>query len=240
MLAQRINGLSLNQNDPVPQGTWDPSTAPGPQIPASNFTTFPRPSFRTRGPSGYTIQHGRSDPKKWFQNDVCVRSPYQRKDFKQGQVISVPYHVANFNQNADVSDNRIVETWLGPVLSKRRMFIILHIHLEGFFCLPLYSFESRGIKAKCGPRQVEYISVMDMAHKATFENVSAHYKPLVHVHDNPNNNLSPDTVCHLTGGVRVSWQEQILPVGRLTQDSFMELLKHYKNLCETAEQMPWD
>lgn len=243
-LTQMMNNLSVGQrqtfSNGIPSGSWDPSQAPAPPIPASNYTSFPQGGLRTQA-TRYPIEYGNSNKNKWYQNQVCIKSPFRRADFRKGQVIAVPFHTSNMNENADPNDNALTDSAFGPVLSKRRMFIIMHIHLEGMFCLPLYSFGKRGIVAKRGDREVEYMPVMDNYLKGKYVNQSKVYmRPLVHKHDNPNNNLSEDTVCHLTGGVRVGWQEQILTVGRLTEISFVELCKNYAKLCQTAEQMPWD
>lgn len=239
-----MNDLSLQtdgKRSTAPQaGNCDPSTAPRPGVPGSLFTNFPRGGLGTLLPSRFTIRYGKSCPKKWFRNPVCIKSPYKREEFRVGQVIAVPFHVSNMNEKLDPSDKGLTMTNFGPVLSKRRMFIILHIHLEGFFCLPLYSFGGRGLDAKRGDREIEYVPIMDQAHQGNFDDViSKHYPPLVHKHDNPNSSLIKSTVCHLTGGVNISWQEEITTVGRLTHQSFLDLIEYWHALVLKAQEVPW-
>lgn len=174
---------------------------------------------------------------KWFVNNVCFKSPYKRWTFDKGDVIAVPYHVANMNENLDIAaaNGGCRETKFGPILSKQRMCIVLWKHHECMTCLPLYSHGHRGIAAKQGDREEDYIEVLDLALKSTFIPQGSK-KPLEHIHwSHPHGYLTADTICHLTGAMKVSWQEPILHLGRVTKLSYDSLVKYHKALMRKAE-----
>ena len=73
----------------------------------------------------------------------CRMTAYTRRDFRLGEVIAAPFHTSNTNPNYKIDDERITLTVEGPAYSKRRMMVILFIHAQDMFCLPLYSHENR-------------------------------------------------------------------------------------------------
>jgi hypothetical protein len=59
---------------------------------------------------------------------VCKISNYTRRDFKLGDVIAAPFHVANTNPNVLSNDDRLTLTCEGHAYSKRRMMVVLFVH----------------------------------------------------------------------------------------------------------------
>ena len=179
---------------------------------------------------------------KWLLNSLCFKSPYKRWTFNKGDVIAVPCHAPNMNQNLDLTKVKggFLHTKFGPIISKQRMCIVLWKHHECMTCLPLYSYTKCGIRAKQlrPPKEdieEDYIEVRDVAHGNNFIQYGTK-EPLEHVHWNsPNGWLDIDTVCHMTGAMNVVWQEPILHVGRLTKASYEALVKYHKALMKKAE-----
>lgn len=49
----------------------------------------------------------------------------------------------------------------------------------------------------------------------------------------------PNTTVHLAGGLRVGCNEDVNSVGRLTQDSYYELVGVWSELVNGAKDEPW-
>lgn len=89
----------------------------------------------------------------------CRVTNYTRRDFRLGDVISAPFHTSNTNPDYEKSldEGRITLTREGPAFSKRRMMVVVFIHLQDLHCLPLYSFGNRGLKEKPEYLKKEYV-----------------------------------------------------------------------------------
>lgn len=176
--------------------------------------------------------------KDWINTPECIKAPYASHDFNKGDVISVPFHVNNMNPNATFDDRSLRETEEGPVYTKRRMLVVLFKYEEGMLCLPLYSFGGRGIVAKARPvdYREHYVCLRDLKH-LDFVN-GGKTPPVDFVHASPYDRLSRATTIHLSGAIRVHWEEYIGLVGRLTKEGYLRLLKRWKELQQKAENEP--
>jgi hypothetical protein len=123
------------------------------------------------------------------------------------------------NPNTDPKGPRLTITVEGPMYSKRRMAVVLWIHREDMFCVPLYSFEGKVLMKKKGLMKKpeflrrEYVSIKN-AHDKAF------------VQQGPNDSvdadliykdLHPTSAIHITGGFKVACAENTAIVGRLTE-----------------------
>lgn len=180
-------------------------------------------------PSRATAAAARS-VRNLFQNAVCVLSNYTRRDFYVGDVIAAPFHTANTNPNADPKDPFLTFTSVGPAYSKRRMMVVLYIHQQDLHCLPLYSFSGRGLAAKAQQQQHEYACLRNAGDKTAFPGP---YEPLEIVAHRPID--GKNTTVHLTGGLKVGCNEDITPVGRLTQDSYYALQTIWNQVVKGAQ-----
>jgi len=164
----------------------------------------------------------------------CRTSGLTRRDFRLGDVIAAPFHTSNTNPNYDPQDRRITFTVEGPAYSKRRMLIVVFIHLQDLYCLPLYSFGNRGLKDKPEYLKKEYVCMANHGDKA-FVN-QGKYPP---VHVEAHHPVNPNTAVHLTGGVKVGCNEDISLAGRLTRKSYFELLELWEDTVKVAREEPW-
>jgi hypothetical protein len=109
-LAQRFNQMTVVGSD----GLLDASVAPAPShTVAMNVAGWQRGP--THAPTKYTNGFSGRNPREWFNNTVCVKSPFRRHHFNKGDVIALPYHVPNMNENTAETDECLRITIHGPV-----------------------------------------------------------------------------------------------------------------------------
>ncbi|GIZ40874.1 hypothetical protein CKM354_000419500 [Cercospora kikuchii] len=216
-IAQGVAGVNMSARA-------CPSLAPAPSY-ASVQTRF----ALSQHPNEIRVSPDNMHPRKnrgWFDNGVCVLSPYHRGTFKQGDVVSVPFHVANTNPNVDKHQKELQLTGHGPVYTKRRMFIVLYKTAEAMFCLPLYSWQQTGIEKKDTGRGSldDYVCVFNYQDREAFSNkgrTTGPHRPLLFVHrhsDSPG--LTESTTCCLASGQMIGYNEDIGKVGRITKSSY--------------------
>ena len=165
---------------------------------------------------------------------VCVLSGKTKRDYKRGDIISLPYHTPNMVVNTDPNDRRLKLTCEGPVYSKRRMVVILWIHAEDMFCLPLFSHQGTGLRKKPEYRLKEYVCVKNVGDD-DFENEGAYKAVEARCH----HDLDRSTTIHITAGLKVDCNENTRHVGRIEKRSYNELVNLWEGLNEQARSDPW-
>lgn len=189
----------------------DPSNAPG----TSQLSVQYNPS-RSQAPSTrLSVRDEKGRPAQWYKTDLCVRSPYQRKSFSRGMVITLPFHVANLNDKATLEDQCLATTRHGPVYSKRRMAIVLWRHDTDMICLPLYSWNSVGISKQPEYLQHEFMEVTNIGNGQLYQREGCN-RVLEARMVRP---LDRKSCIHASGAFRVNYQEDIALVGQLTEQS---------------------
>ncbi|EME89121.1 uncharacterized protein MYCFIDRAFT_76484 [Pseudocercospora fijiensis CIRAD86] len=226
-------------------GLANPSMAPNPPIPGSVVSRWGAgasqfPGSQMGGTRSAYEPFGSGRKTKWLRNSVCIKATYDRARFNKGDVIPLPFHAPVMNENLAPTDDNLRQSKWGPVLSKRRMFIVLWKFKTHLFCVPLYSFGLRGFQAKANrPGFEDYITVMNEADDLKpepFDNQGCQYEPLVFRHIPGGFALEPSTCCHITAGVQINWQEHIYDVGRIDKQSYLRLLRLYKAAAKNAEE----
>jgi len=173
--------------------------------------------------------------KQVIQSIYAKAGRFRRRDFKKGDIISLPFHVANMNPGVDPNDQRLAETCEGYVYSKRRMMVVLYCHTQDMTCLPLFSFEGKGIQGKPEHLRHEYVSVRNEKDNR-FVNQGPHQPVAAKYAYKP---FDPMSAIHLTGGKMVGCNEDISFCGRLTRSGYTQVITLYKNVCKAAESEPW-
>lgn len=176
--------------------------------------------------SSKTIAVNHRDRKEWCRNAVCVHSPWERYDFKKGDVICLPSHMPNMNPEVDPKYPELRLSEIGPVISKRRFMIVLLKFKTTMFCIPLFTFGKRGID--------EYIELIRYVAGTTDLNQSEEQERLDFIHDQPDRPWSDLSTVHITAGWTVGWKEDIQKIGRLTKTSYTRLMKLWKEHNKTA------
>lgn len=185
---------------------------------------------QSRAGSTYSVA-----PRQPFYNQICRASNYTRRNFKKGDIIAIPFHTPNTNPNVDpVTDDQWTMTVWGPVYSKRRMVIVLWVYERDMFCLPLYTFGKTGLSNKGQNIKHEYVSVKN----AGMPHVNQGIYPRVEVraYKKP---MDEDSTVHISGGLRVGCNEDITWAGRMTKESYMDLVALWQDLSENAQGEPW-
>lgn len=207
-------------------GFYDPSMGPARSAMTAPFC---------RSVAASRASTARSTRAAYFDT-YCRMTNYTRRDFRLGDVISAPFHTSNTNPQYEKSlhEGRITITREGPAFSKRRMMVVVFIHLQDLHCLPLYSFGNRGLKEKPEYLKKEYVC---MANEGDKDFVNQGLYPPVRV--NARHAVSGNTTVHLTGGLRVGCNEDISIVGRLTRPTFYALAELWQKMVVDAKKEPW-
>jgi hypothetical protein len=164
-----------------------PSRAPRPK---STMTTTP---YRTTiAPS--QVSSTRSVRAAHY-TDICRMSNFTRRDYRLGDVIAGPFHTSNTNPHVEQNDERLTLTCEGPAYSKRRMMVVLFIHIQDLYCLPLYSFGNRGLREKPEYLKKEYVCMANEGDEG-FVNQGV-YAPVEIKARRP---VTANTTVHLAGG----------------------------------------
>ncbi|RMY29385.1 hypothetical protein D0866_08736 [Hortaea werneckii] len=143
--------------------------------------------------------------------------------------------LTNTNPNVDpTTDDQLAMTIWGPGYSKRRMVIVMWIHERDMFCLPLYTFSGQGINSRGKDIIHEYVALKNAGKPHT--NFGKY--PAIEVVPKYKD-LHKDTTIHITGGLRVGCNEDIIRVGKLTKQGYFDLLALWKRLSNDAQQDPW-
>lgn len=231
-MAAAMRNLNLNQPKvppAAPPDCYDPSMGP---LPAEDEESI------WQGSACPTINSTMSTYNVAVFNKTCKRTKRTIDDFKLGQIIAVPHHVANLNPRNTANHPRLTITCEGPVFSKRRLLAVLFKHQNTLFCLALWSFEGRGLDCKPDKLKFEYVSVMNKGEKK-FRNPGKFQPVEVETYDS-NRPMKDSSCIQLTGGVHVDPSEHVSFVGRMDQASYARLLTLHERRNEIAKQKPWE
>ncbi|KAI5356621.1 hypothetical protein Slin14017_G129950 [Septoria linicola] len=164
-----------------------------------------------------------STPSTMAVNDKNTHHK-QRKGWFRNQATSLQFHTIKPKWTHPPSPgNEVNVTPVGPVFSKKRMFIILWMADEHMFCLPLYSWNRLGIQKKV-QFIVDYVCIGNLKYKGRYRMIGTH-DPLWFEHKDPDGELDNSTTCHIAGAHTVLYDEDIRMVGRLEAGSYTHLLQ---------------
>ncbi|KAK3073721.1 hypothetical protein LTR53_004418 [Teratosphaeriaceae sp. CCFEE 6253] len=219
-VASQLGGLTI---DPASTAVANPSEGPGATEMGGGGKVRAAPS----------TQYSNVTTK--FASIYAKLSWLKRKDFAKGDIISLPFHAPNTNPHVDPNDESLAATNFGYVYSKRRMLVVLWIYHEDMFCLPLYSFNRKGIQSKPECLRHEYVSVRNVK-DTNFVNQGTHAPIAARHRTKP---FSPETAVHITGGVKVGCNEDIAFCGRTTKEGYAQLVKLYEEVSRKAKSEFW-
>lgn len=172
-------------------------------------------------------------------NRTCKRTTRTVDDFKQGQIIAVPYHVPNLNPKNSATHPRLTLTCEGPVFSKRRLVCVLFKFQDDLFCLTLHTFEGQGLGIKPEQTKFEYVAVVNKGSTEKFRNPGK-YQPVEVETYQPDRPMKDTSCIKLTGGVTVNSSEHASYVGRVDRASFIILMLLYEQRNKKAKEKPWE
>jgi hypothetical protein len=221
-----LNNASKQQDWRGKDAVYNPSIGPT----KSTMTTTP---YRNTTAAPSQASSARSARQPHF-TDLCRISNFTRRDYRLGDVIAGPFHTSNTNPHVERNDARLTLTCEGPAYSKRRMMVVMFVHLQDLYCLPLYSFGDRGLREKPEYLKKEYVCMANEG-DASFVNQGI-YAPVEIRARRP---VTANTTVHLAGGLRVGCNEDVTSVGRLTRKSYLELVELWEGLVGAARREPW-
>ena len=133
-----------------------------------------------------------------------------------------------------MADNNRSETKYEPVYTKQRKMIVVAIHQDHYFAVPLYTPNGKGLSHKVKPD--EFISVKDHRNPADFTKLSIH-TPLITKFIHPwVRPFDQKSAAHLAYPVSRKYTLPIIPEGHLDEDSVQHLLNLYQNFAARADR----
>ncbi|KAK3674675.1 hypothetical protein LTR78_005397 [Recurvomyces mirabilis] len=205
-LASQIGQMNLGS--PPAQTPWDPSQGPT----HSNVDLQSMAAWRAKA-APQSFAGSAVTTRYACYNVLCRSSGWNRSNFRKGDVIAIPFHTANTNPHVDPNDPALGKTIWGPVYSKRRMVIVLWIHERDMFCLPLFTHNHTGLSGKGKHILHEYVSLKNKGDRAHVQ--QGLYPPVeVDAYKRP---MDKGTAIQLTGGLRVSCNDDVTLAGRVTK-----------------------
>lgn len=125
-------------------------------------------SWRERGKT-LSRASGRSI-RQAVKTAICRISNLSRNDFRQGDILNVPFHVANTNPNLSPNDPHLTATMIGPAYSKSRMVAVYRVFQKHMDCVPFYTNDGRGLSHKSDQEKEEWVAVMNVGDGDSFVN----------------------------------------------------------------------
>ncbi|KAL4724021.1 hypothetical protein ACLX1H_008625 [Fusarium chlamydosporum] len=104
---------------------------------------------------------------------------YGHYDLKPGTIISAPFHSQYRQDTVTALDHNTGISAFGPVYSKYRKMIIIESWAEHVICLPIYTYNSRGLERRQGMVD-EYMDIRDVEEEYPAPG-DTHYEPLLAV-----------------------------------------------------------
>lgn len=220
----RLASQLANMNISPSAASYNPSIGP---TPSTLTTNWRQQAVGASQASNFSCRGAVS-------NAVCKQSGLGKQHFKKGEIITIPFHTANMNPNTDPTDRRLTITCEGPAYSKRRMMVILWLHKQEMFCLPLFSYSGTGLAKKQSTIE-EHVAVKNEG-DLDFVNQGV-YKPIEAICRKKK--LTNTTTIHLVCGIKVNYSENICRVGRITETSHQRLVQFWLDLSEGAQNEVW-
>lgn len=115
------------------------------------------------------------------------------------------------------------------------MFVVLWIHKEDLFCVPLYSWNGRGIMSRPESIRHEFVEIRN-SDDDEYVHEGKHPEVEVKTIGNP---LKGGSCVHITGGIKIACNVDIHFSGRMPHDSFYRLLNLWRHETHRARSEPW-
>ncbi|KAL6917959.1 hypothetical protein ACHAPO_000234 [Fusarium lateritium] len=157
---------------------------------------------------------------------------YRKYDLSLGTIISAPYHSQKRDDTVSTYDYNTGVTAFGAVYSKYRKMVIIECWAEHVVCLPIYSYNSKGLENRQGMVS-EYMDIRDADDKRPAPGDTCD-KPLLAIRDDnwPGRNtfIAGKSVVKLTErAVHLLFQKCSIE-GKLEPDHFLRLYKEVVTL----------
>jgi hypothetical protein len=175
--------------------------------------------------------------------NVCRMSNKTRKDWKQGDILQVPMHVEAMDPKLARDSPNLRFTDIGPVFSKRRMMVVLHVFHDIMECLPLYTNGKKGLENVPKEQKVEWVPVVNYGSerhlKMASDSTARHLSVRLWGKRKEEREVDEHSHVHFTESVKVDCAGHIWKVGQCDEPSFQKLHDLRIELNQTAREEPW-
>ena len=156
-----------------------------------------------------------------------------KEHFLEGTVVLAPYLEPLYNSKIQPGDGDRAETQIGAACAKHRPFILLSKCAEHFEAVPLYTYQSQGIKNKSIAMQAEHVSVARQGYPC---HKQGPHEPLLLEH-NLLWQVKETCVAHFTEIVSFSYSCPVKDLGMITRESYIQLAEmHLRNVHESIDK----
>ncbi|KAH7235877.1 hypothetical protein BKA59DRAFT_533392 [Fusarium tricinctum] len=158
-----------------------------------------------------------------------------RYELKPGTIISAPFHSQYRDSTVSTSNYNTAVSGFGAVYSKYRKMVILETWADHVVCLPMYSYNGRGLENRQGMVD-EYIDIRD-ADEEYHEPSDTPHEPLLATRGKEwagkNTFISGKTVIKMTEKTAHNMFQKCSIEGKIEREHFRRLYKLYLGLVQT-------
>lgn len=172
-------------------------------------------------PLGEKEQMGASSVLAQLDSPVPAVSGRVRSDFRPGQIIIAPCYHTSFNPNLDLERerNNMVNTKDGWVYIKKRPMVVLWLHHDDCFAVPMYTHSGRGLAGLPQNKKYEYVGVYD---KRDYQYITEGLHDPIEI-ERSSIAMRQTSALWLAGGHKISYQEKVSIVGHISADALHKL-----------------
>lgn len=199
----------------------DPSNVPNPSV-AGGVQRIPA----SQAPTNMTAMPN----AQATQAPTAKLSNLKNSDYCRGDIVNLPFHAPNTNKNLDPTNANLANTKAGFVYSKRRYAVVLWVTETQIFCVPIFTYQGRGVTSRPWKQRFEYICLRSYNDNNYIND--GNYDPVV----TKSGILSNKSCIHITAGFVMECKSDISMHGYLDKKSHDRLYDLWQKLTEDAKQ----
>ncbi|KAH7227961.1 hypothetical protein BKA60DRAFT_654378 [Fusarium oxysporum] len=190
------------------------------------------------GQSFYGVHQAHLDLSLGETVSVHMRPTDQRRKLNElgpGTIISAPFHSQNRDDKVSTTNYHTAVSGFGPIYSKYRKMITIEIWGDHAVCLPIYSYNGKGLENRGGMAD-EYMDIRDIDDEEP-EDGDTHRKPLMAIRSEgwhgKNTFICGRSVAKLTEKTTHHAFEKCSIEGSLKRSDFQRMYKAYLGLLQS-------
>ncbi|RBA19569.1 hypothetical protein FPRO05_09672 [Fusarium proliferatum] len=190
------------------------------------------------GQSFYGVHQAHLDLSLGETVSVHMRPTDQRRKLSElgpGTIVSAPFHSQNRDDKVSTTNYHTAVSGFGPIYSKYRKMITIEIWGDHAVCLPIYSYNGKGLENRGGMAD-EYMDIRDIDDDEP-EDGDTHHKPLMAIRSEgwPGKNtfICGRSVVKLTEKITHHAFQKCSIEGSLTNLDFQRMYKAYLGLLQS-------
>ncbi|KAF5983199.1 hypothetical protein FBULB1_3891 [Fusarium bulbicola] len=190
------------------------------------------------GQSFYGVHQAHLDLSLGETVSVHMRPTDQRRKLKElgpGTIISAPFHSQYRDDKVSTTNYHTAVSGFGPIYSKYRKMITIEIWGDHAVCLPIYSYNGKGLENRGGMVD-EYMDIRDIDDEEP-EDGDTHHKPLMATRSQDwsgkNTFICGRSVVKLTEKTMHRAFDKCSVEGSLTKSEFQRMYRVYLGLLQS-------